>query len=70
MRKNPTLDNVVLMLLFFVLFLVAIGHMLISTMKVKEEKYRILKDSLEVEYYKKQLESYPYNHSEIKDSIK
>ena len=29
-----------------------------------------LKDSLETEYYKKELKSYPYNHSEIKDTIK
>jgi hypothetical protein len=29
-----------------------------------------LKDSLETEYYKKELESYPYNHSKIKDTIK
>ena len=29
-----------------------------------------LKDSLEIEFYKKQLESYPYNHSEIKDTTK
>ena len=29
-----------------------------------------LKDSLETEYYKKELKSYPYNHGEIKDTIK
>ena len=29
-----------------------------------------LKDSLETEYYKKELKSYPYNQSEIKDTIK
>jgi len=29
-----------------------------------------LKDSLEIEFYKKQLESYPYDHSEIKDTTK
>ena len=27
-----------------------------------------LKDSLEMEYIKKKLESYPYDHSEIKDT--
>jgi hypothetical protein len=26
------------------------------------------KDSLEMEYYKKELKSYPYDHSEIKDT--
>ena len=29
-----------------------------------------LKDSLEMEYYKKELKSYPYDHSEIKDTSK
>jgi hypothetical protein len=29
-----------------------------------------LKDSLEIEFYKKQLNSYPYDHSEIKDTVK
>lgn len=70
MRKVPILDRVAIMLLLFVFFLVLIGYMLTSTMRVKEEKFRLMKDSLEVEYYKKQLESYPYDHSEIKDSIK
>jgi hypothetical protein len=28
-----------------------------------------LKDSLEMEYYKKELKSYPYDHSEIKDTV-
>ena len=38
----------------------------------KKEIQRIqrLKDSLEMEYYKKQLGTYPYNHSEIKDTSK
>lgn len=29
-----------------------------------------IKDSLEIEFYKKQLNSYPYDHSEIKDTVK
>lgn len=29
-----------------------------------------LKDSLEMEYYKKELKSYPNDHSEIKDTTK
>lgn len=32
------------------------------------ERVKYLRDSLEMEYYKKQLESYPFNHSEIKDT--
>lgn len=36
------------------------------------DKLRFIKDSLETEYYKKQLESYPYDHSKIPtdDTIK
>jgi hypothetical protein len=34
------------------------------------ERIKYLKDSLEMEYYKKQLESYPFDHSEIKDTLK
>jgi hypothetical protein len=29
-----------------------------------------LRDSLEMEWYKKQLESYPFEHSKIPDSVK
>ena len=38
----------------------------------KQQKIQYLKDSLETEYYKKQLESYPYDHSKIPtdDTIK
>lgn len=39
-----------------------------SVNDTKYNEMRILKDSLEVEYYKKQLKSYPFNHSEIKDT--
>lgn len=36
------------------------------------DKLQFTKDSLETEYYKKQLESYPYDHSKIptNDTIK
>jgi len=38
---------------------------------IKEiQRIQRLKDSLEMEYYKKQLGTYPYNHSEIKDTSK
>lgn len=38
----------------------------------KKEFLRIqqVRDSLEMEYYKKKLDSYPFDHSEIKDTIK
>lgn len=36
----------------------------------KQQRIQSFKDSLETEYYKKELESFPYNHSEIKDTVK
>jgi hypothetical protein len=36
-----------------------------QTIKETEEQIKFLKDSLETQYYKKQLESYPYEHSKI-----
>jgi hypothetical protein len=34
----------------------------------KEIKDKDIQDSIDNRYYKKQLESYPYEHSEIKDT--
>jgi hypothetical protein len=36
--------------------------------RMDRDRVKYLRDSLEMEYYKKQLESYPYDHSEIKDT--
>jgi ABC-type glycerol-3-phosphate transport system permease component len=36
--------------------------------KMNHERISFLRDSLEMEYYKKQLESYPFDHSKIKDT--
>jgi hypothetical protein len=38
----------------------------------KQQRIKYFKDSLEAEYYKQQLESYPYDHSKIPtdDTIK
>ena len=36
--------------------------------RMSHDRVKYLKDSLEMEYIKKQLESYPYDHSEIKDT--
>ena len=49
------------------------GVLLLSTRKrLEHDKIKNLRDSLEMEYYKKQLESYPYDHSKIPtdDTIK
>ena len=37
---------------------------------MNHERVKYLRDSLEMEYYKKKLESYPFDHSEIKDTLK
>jgi hypothetical protein len=39
-----------------------------SNPRMSHDRVKYLKDSLEMEYIKKQLESYPYDHSEIKDT--
>lgn len=36
---------------------------------MSHDRIKYLRDSLEMEYIKKQLESYPYDHSEIKDTV-
>jgi len=38
-----------------------------QTTKETQEQISLLRDSFEMEYYKKQLESYPLEHSKIKD---
>jgi hypothetical protein len=53
-----------------VLFLISVTPNYDVEALKKQQKIQHLKDSLETEYYKKELKSYPYNHSEIKDSIK
>lgn len=39
-----------------------------KTMFKEYDRIKYLRDSLEMEYYKKQLETYPFDHSEIKDT--
>lgn len=34
------------------------------------ERIKVLNDSMEVKEYRKLLETYPYDHSEIKDTLK
>ena len=36
-----------------------------SNKQITHNKLEFIKDSLETQYYKKQLESYPYDHSKI-----
>ena len=39
-----------------------------QTTKETEEQISFLRDSFEMEYYKKQLETYPFEHSKIQDN--
>lgn len=57
---------IVMMLLLYVAFTPN------QDVEMKKQILRMehLKDSLEIEYYKKELKSYPYDHSEIKDTVK
>jgi hypothetical protein len=64
-------------ILVSVLFLITISIIITSRIdsdnkQMTHDKLRFIKDSLESEYYKKQLESYPYDHSKIPtdDTIK
>jgi len=59
-------------MLLFGILLMSVGVILfISLIDSKTKKHmnhsrvEYLRDSLEMEYYKKRLELYPYNHSEI-----
>jgi hypothetical protein len=62
-------------ILFFVsfgaiLFIISINANYDVDANKQQQRIQYVKDSLETEYYKKELESYPYNHSEIKDTTK
>jgi hypothetical protein len=61
-----------IMMLLFVTGVVLLTDELSTRKKMTHNRLVYLKDSLEMEYYKKQLESYPYDHSKIPtdDTIK
>jgi len=63
--------------LFLMISVIAIFLMIIFSSKISDgdnnsrmsqDRVKYLRDSLEMEYIKKQLETYPYDHSEIKDT--
>ena len=58
-----------IMMLVFFTFAFMLTSDSSTNKKMNHDRVRYLKDSLEMEYIKKQLESYPYDHSEIKDTI-
>ena len=61
-----------IMMLLFITGVVLLTDGLSTRKKLEHDKIKNLRDSLEMEYYKKQLESYPYDHSKIPtdDTIK
>ena len=58
-----------LMMLSFVTIIFVVNDNSYDSKKMSHDRVRFLKDSLEMEYIKKQLESYQYDHSEIKDTV-
>ena len=60
-------------IIFLILSLIIITSRIdLNNKQMTHDKLEFIKDSLETEYYKKQLESYPYDHSKIPtdDTIK
>lgn len=59
-------------LLIVMMLLVYVSLTPNQDVEYKKEILRMekLKDSLEIEFYKKQLDSYPYDHSKIKDTVR
>ena len=56
------------MMLAFVTLIFLLNDVPSRSKKMSHDRVKYLRDSLEMEYIKKQLESYPYDHSEIKDT--
>ncbi len=61
-----------IMMLLFITGVVLLTDGPPTRKRLDTDKIKNLRDSLEMEYYKKQLESYPYDHSKIPtdDTIK
>jgi hypothetical protein len=68
MRNNTFFVLMGLMMVAFVTLVFLFTDKPSVNRRVDRDRVKYLRDSLEMEYYKKQLESYPYDHSEIKDT--
>jgi len=68
MRNRSFVITMSLMMLAFVTVIFLLNNDPSRSKKMSHDRVRYLKDSLEMEYIKKQLESYPYDHSEITDT--
>lgn len=53
---------------FTLLIVISIDKKTVNKEQISHDRLLYIKDSLEMEYIKKQFESYPYDHSEIKDT--
>jgi hypothetical protein len=72
-KINENLGEILFFLSFGgILFIISLTANYNLGITKQEQRMQYLKDSLETEYYKKQLESYPYDHSKIPtdDTIK
>lgn len=69
MRKSINLVflGVAMMVIGFAFIFIILNKEQI-TIKNEHDRIKYLKDSLEMEHYKKQLEKFPFDHSEIKDT--
>ena len=68
MRNRTFFIMMSLMMLAFVTIIFLVNDSPYNSKKMSHDRVKYLKDSLEMEYIKKELESYPYDHSEIKDT--
>jgi hypothetical protein len=72
MTNRTFLAVMSIMMLLFITGVVLLTDGPPTRKRLEHDKIKNLRDSLEMEYYKKQLESYPYDHSKIPtdDTIK
>jgi hypothetical protein len=68
MRNNTFFVLMGLMMVAFVTLVFLFTDKPYMNKRMDHDRVKYLRDSLEMEYYKKQLESYPYDHSKIKDT--
>ena len=72
MRNKTFITAMGLMIATFIIIVFFLSNRPNINKRLSPNRVKFLRDSLEMEYYKKQLESYPYDHSKIPtdDTIK
>jgi pyruvate dehydrogenase complex dehydrogenase (E1) component len=68
MRNRAFVTVMSIMMAAFITLIFLLRNGPSTSKKMSHDRVKYLRDSLEMEYIKKQLESYPYDHSEIKDT--